>query len=172
MPLAEVAPERYEWQLKQKVDAFCALLRAVAKSGHPTPEVFTSSASHYRLRAEFNIWHQGDRSFYAMTDPDTKKPVFIDQFPVAAKAINRVMTPLLEAINRHSLLREKLFQVTFLTTLTEDTLVTLIYHRPLDEVWQAQARFLAKDLNVHLIGRSRKQKMVLDRDFVTERFTV
>src|SRR5690606_723914 len=41
-------------------------------------------------------------------------------------------------------------------------------HRPLDEAWEAAARTLAAELNIQLIGRSRKQKIVLGRDWVQE----
>ena len=49
-------------------------------------------------------------------------------------------------------------------------MISLIYHRPLDESWEAAARELAAELDVQLIGRSRKQKIVLDRDWVLEQF--
>lgn len=36
-------------------------------------------------------------------------------------------------------------QVEFLTTLAGDAMITLCYHRPLDEHWHAAATQLAKD---------------------------
>jgi tRNA (uracil-5-)-methyltransferase len=48
----------------------------------------------------------------------------------------------------------------------------MIYHRPLDEEWQKQAELLQERLNVAIIGRSRKQKIVLSRDYVTEKLNV
>lgn len=51
-------------------------------------------------------------------------------------------------------------------------LVTLIYHKKLDEQWQALASDLVDKLNIKLIGRSRGQKLVLSDDFVVEKMTV
>jgi tRNA (uracil-5-)-methyltransferase len=42
----------------------------------------------------------------------------------------------------------------------------------LDAEWEAEARALQVRLKVGIIGRSRKQKLVLDRDYVTERLCV
>jgi tRNA (uracil-5-)-methyltransferase len=42
-------------------------------------------------------------------------------------------------------LSHKLFQVEFLTTLAGDAMITLCYHRPLDEHWHAAASKLAAD---------------------------
>ncbi|MEO0443295.1 MAG: tRNA (uridine(54)-C5)-methyltransferase TrmA, partial [Pseudomonadota bacterium] len=122
--------------------------------------------SHYRLRAEFKIWHQGCVAHYAMTHPETKKPVFITDFPVANLAINQLMPPLLEAINTSDILRKKCFQVEFLSTLNGDTLITMIYHKPLSEQWIAAITPVQEKLNTPIIGRSRKQKLVLQRDYV------
>jgi tRNA (uracil-5-)-methyltransferase len=45
-----------------------------------------------------------------------------------------------------------------------------VYHRPLDEAWEQEARALAEAMQVQLIGRSRKQKIVIGRDWLLERF--
>ena len=50
-------------------------------------------------------------------------------------------------------------------------LVTLIYHRPLDESWRASDRF-GRALSCKIIGRSRKQKLGLDTDWVEEEIEV
>ena len=47
-------------------------------------------------------------------------------------------------------LGHKLFQVEFLTTLAGDALITLCYHRPLDDAWEAAATLLAEVM--HDIG--------------------
>jgi tRNA (uracil-5-)-methyltransferase len=62
--------------------------------------------------------------------------------------------------------------VNFLATLSGELMVTLIYHRPLGPDWEAAARALAADLQVQMIGRSRGQKVVLDRDWLLEEFEV
>jgi len=47
-------------------------------------------------------------------------------------------------------------------------LVTLIYHKKLDEIWEQKAKEIEKVLHIKLIGRSKKQKVVLIRDFICE----
>lgn len=174
MPIPSILDsEQYQQQFDNKVEQFKHRLQELEENAPSCPiETFASPCEHYRLRAEFKVWHQGKVAHYAMTDPETKKPVFLDHFPVAAKRINDLMPPLLSAINNNEILRKKCFQIEFLTTLTEDTLVTLIYHRPLGDDWIEAIKPVKESLGIHIIGRSRKQKIVLDRDFVTENLEV
>ena len=166
----ETAPERYDQLLADK----CArTAERFAVLGAPPPVIHPSPPLAYRVRAEFRIWHDGDDLDYVMFDSaHPRVPVPIDNFPPAIDAIQRVMPPLRDRLHGSQRLRRKLFQVEFLATAAGETLVTLIYHRPLDEAWEAEARDLADDLAIHVIGRSRRQKIVLDRDYVTDRFTV
>ena len=109
--------------------------------------------------------------FYAMFDPaQPKHPVEILSCPMAADSIDLLMTPLLEAIGQDPLLFNGLFEVDFLATLSGEMLVTLIYRKPLDEtVWPQAAAHLCDALSIdYIIGRSRKQKLVIGQDFVTE----
>jgi len=139
----------------------------------PTPEIYPSAPEHYRLRAEFRIWHEDGSFFYAMFDPsDPKVPVRIDHFPTASETICTLMTPLRLALGEHSTLNKRLFQIEFLSTLSGDMLVTLIYHRRLDDEWQLAAQAIAEQFNIQIIGRSKKQKIVLDRDYVLEQLPV
>ena len=56
----------------------------------------------------------------------------------------------------------------FLSTLSGELLITLIYHRPLDEDWVVEAGALEAQLDARIIGRSRKQKLSVSEDFVEE----
>lgn len=51
-------------------------------------------------------------------------------------------------------------------------MVTLVYHKVLSDEWRAAAEAMAARLRVSVIGRSRKSKLVIGNDFVTERLTV
>ncbi|WP_041523282.1 tRNA (uridine(54)-C5)-methyltransferase TrmA [Gilvimarinus agarilyticus] len=164
------SPENYQQQLLEKTQHINNLF---ADCDVPTPEVFSSPATGFRMRAEFKIWHEGEESYYAMyRQGEYKTPYRIDTFPQAHENISRLMPLLLEEINASELLRRKLFQVEFLTTLSGETLITLIYHKKLDDIWQAEAETLRAKLGVYMIGRSRKQKLVLGQDFVTETLKV
>ena len=65
------------------------------------------------------------------------------------------------------------FQVNFHTTLNGEAVVTLLYHKALDDAWTEAARALRPVLAAaapstnghvpHIIGRSHKQKICLDQ---------
>lgn len=163
-------PNHYSIQLAAKEQRIFALMSPFHP---PALEVFPSPPLHYRLRAEFKIWHEDEHSHYAVFSQGRgQAPEFLAQFPVAAKVINAIMPRLLASIHASPVLRRKLFQVEFLSTLTGDLLVTLVYHKPLNDGWNDAARGLERELGISILGRSRKQKVVLSRDFVTETFRV
>jgi len=170
---SHIDPNNYQQQLDDKQEKMEALF-----SGFDLPscEVFTSAPLNYRLRAEFRVWHDGDDLYYIMFNSETRQKFRVDQFPVASDLINQAMSALIAAIKDNALLRFKLFQVDFLSTLSGELLISLLYHKPLDEAWQQQAKKLKTLLSsiapVDIIGRAKKQKVVLDKDWVTERLTV
>ncbi len=168
MPLPSFDPASYESQLAEKVARFKA---DFAPFGLPEPAVFRSAPLHYRLRAEFRMWHSDGRVDYAMFDPaDPKRVVTIEDFPAAAGPIAAAMPRLRERLMASEALKRKIFQVEFLATLSGELLVSLVYHRPLDAAWEAAARELAAELGAQVVGRSRKQKIVLERDWLLEAF--
>jgi tRNA (uracil-5-)-methyltransferase len=163
----------YHKQLNSKVSSFKKLLeRAVSYDNSISLKVFKSPPRHYRLRAEFKVWHDGNNSHFAMTEKTTQELVYLQQFPVAAEAINQLMPRLLSAICQHEITRKKCFQAEFLSTLTGDTLVSLIYHKRLDDEWVNAIEPIRANLGINIVGRSRKQKIILDRDYVNESLTV
>jgi tRNA (uracil-5-)-methyltransferase len=168
MPLPSFDPATYPAQLASKLADFEQTFTPLGSS-HTLAHA--SSPLHYRLRAEFRIWHDGDRLDYAMFDPeDPKVPITLDTFPPAAESICTLMPRLRDRLAASEALRRRLFQADFLATLSGDMLVTLIYHRQLDENWEAAAREMAAELGIQIIGRSRGQKLVLERDWVLEEF--
>jgi tRNA (uracil-5-)-methyltransferase len=85
----------------------------------PLPEisVFSSPEKYYRMRAEFRVWHQQERTEYVMfTQDEFKRPYPIHEFPVGSALMNQLMPRVLKEINSDDLLRHKLYQVDFLTT--------------------------------------------------------
>ena len=139
----------------------------------PTLEVFSSAPQNFRLRAEFKIWHDGDRCFHAMFERGTKnKPFEVTHFPIASQAITDLMPRLMEDINQNPVLKNRLFQLEYLNTLSGDMLVTLIYHRQLNEEWIAEANRLKAKYGIHIIGRARKLRILLDQDHVIETLNV
>ncbi|GAB2188879.1 tRNA (uridine(54)-C5)-methyltransferase TrmA [Sessilibacter sp. MAH1] len=171
-----VFPDQYESLLNTKIQTTQALF---TDFDMPEPQIFESEKSHYRMRCEFKIWHESDQSYYAMHKPGEKNSAFtIDSFPVASALINKAMPLLLAEINDNDMLRRRLFQVEFLSTQIDELLITLIYHKRLESDWQQEALALRERLRglvtekLDFIGRSRGQKLNLDRDFVYEQLIV
>lgn len=145
----------------------------LAPFGAPDAEVFPSPPVHYRQRAEFRVRIDGPELHYLMfAGKHSRDAVRLAQFPVASRRINALMAGLRERIPGSAALRERLWQVEFLDTLAGESLLTLVYHRRLDEHWENAARDLAASLGAQVLGRSRGQRIVLDRDGVTERLAV
>ncbi|CAM5189011.1 tRNA (uridine(54)-C5)-methyltransferase TrmA [Alishewanella longhuensis] len=173
MSIGQVFPSQYEAQLAEKANRLTQLVHSICTTA---PELYRSAPEHFRQRAEFRIWHNGDDIYHAMFDPQSRQPVRIDYFPVACKLIADFMPLLLKHIQFNHELRYKLYQVDYLATTSGELLVSMIYKRKLDEQWIAEANKLTGELaahyNIRIIGRSRKQKVVLSQDFVTESFVV
>lgn len=158
----------YQQQLDDKL---ARIQQDFADFSLPQIQVFPSAAKHYRMRAEFRVWHQQETSNYVMFD-EAKRPYAIHEFPVGSALMNQLMPELLAVINADELLRYKLYQVDFLTTQSGEALVTLIYHKQLTDEWIAKAQVIKQKLGIDIIGRSRKQRLLVERDHVIERMQV
>ena len=162
----------YQQQLEAKVERISAQF---AEFNPPSLEVFPSEEKHFRMRAEFRIWHTDNDMFYAMFERDEnnqKSVVRIDEFPIADKSINDLMPKLLDTLKVQDILSKRLFEIDFLATLSGEMLVTLIYHRKLDEEWEVAAKALSEHLNIKVYGRSRGQKVIITDDYVVEELQV
>ncbi|WP_299795550.1 tRNA (uridine(54)-C5)-methyltransferase TrmA [uncultured Shewanella sp.] len=173
MNLAAMDPSTYDAQLEEKR---IKLEQIFTDFDTPKLEVFSSEPAHYRMRAEFRIWHDGDDMYYYMFDKSLNSKVRCDQFLPASELINKVMPALIDELKPNPTLRHRLFQIDFLSTLSGEILVSLLYHKQLDAQWEVEAKTLKEKLadsfNINLIGRARKQKLIMDKDFVIESLTV
>lgn len=168
-PLGKALPEQYDALLAEKLQLTSAQFASLYQG---TIECHASEPTHFRMRAEFRIWHNENGANYAMYEPgQNKSPCVISEFDIGSITICQLMPKLLAQINDSEVLSRKLFQVEFLTTLSGEALVTLIYHKALDEAWEHAARNLECVLGCAIIGRSRKQKCVLSNDYVTEQLS-
>jgi tRNA (uracil-5-)-methyltransferase len=162
--------EHYDAQLEEKVTRLQTLMTPFAA---PEVDVFRSPVSHYRMRAEFRLWHEGDDLYHIIFDQQTRERIRVDSFPAASQLINALMPRLIAAVRDNKTLRHKLFQVDYLSTLSNQIVVSMLYHRALTEEWQQEAEALrdalrAEGFDVQLIGRATKTKICLDRDYVDE----
>ena len=148
----------YQQQLRDKTDYLKKLFQGL---DFPEIEVFESPEQHYRMRAEFRIWHEGGEMFYAMFERGQKASgaslIRCDQFSAASESINALMPKLIEAAAQNPELKNRWYAVEFLSALSGEMLVTMIYH---------------KKLGIHIIGRSRGQKIVLTQGYITEELNV
>lgn len=169
MNLAQLDPASYAKLLEEK----CLKLKELFAIFHPPElEVFSSPPVHYRMRTEFRVWHEGEDLYYYMFDKGLDQKVRTDQYLPASELINKMMKALMDELRPNQVLRHKLFQVDFLSTLSGEILVSLLYHRQLNADWINEVHLLKKKLNekykVHIIGRARKQKIDIDQDYVIE----
>ena len=166
--------EHYDDQLAEKVNRLTSMM---VPFNAPQADVFRSPVSHYRMRAEFRIWHQGDDLYHIIFDQQTRQRIRVDSFPAASELINTMMPRMIAALRNNRLLRHKLFQIDYLSTCSQQIIISLLYHRKLDDAWQAELAqlrdsFRAEGFNVQFIGRATKTKICLDHDYVDEVLTV
>ncbi len=158
----------YDVQLEIKLERVKEMFHSFYSG---TVEKFESLNEHYRCRSEFKIWHVGDDIHYAMNALHHKGVVLIDECPMVTAPIASLMPKLLEKISEYEI-DTKLFGADFLSSQKGEVLVTLIYHKKLDDAWKEKAQKISNELGIKIIGRSRKQKLVLSDDFVIETLTI
>ena len=133
--------------------------------------VASSPQQNYRSRSEFKIWHIGDDIHYAMNHVDKKGVVLIRECPQVNEHISNLMPVLLKSIKDHNI-DFKLFGADFLSSSSGEIVVSLLYHRKLDEAWQDIATQISNELGIYIIGRSRKQKVIVGQDYITENLSI
>ncbi|MFW3412683.1 tRNA (uridine(54)-C5)-methyltransferase TrmA [Aliarcobacter butzleri] len=139
-------------------------------------DIIKSNESNFRNRAEFRIWwEKGENNkeilSYAMND--FKKNILkINSCEMVSHHIKELMPKLIDELENDLELSFKLFAVEFLGSSTKDMLVTLIYHKKLEESWIQKAKEIEKRLNIKIIGRSKKQRLVLTNDYINETLNI
>ncbi|NRA21973.1 MAG: tRNA (uridine(54)-C5)-methyltransferase TrmA [Oceanospirillaceae bacterium] len=173
-----IDPSQYSVLLEEKKNALSEQFSAFAL---PAIEVFASPDTAYRMRVEFRVWHDKDQLDYVMFTPGSNhEHTKVTQCPMASEIIQQHMFVLLELIKAEDILRRKLFQIDFLSTTSGELLISLLYHKAIADDWQQAAEQLQVELRkvssagqtVELIGRARKTKIALGRDYVIERLEI
>ncbi|PRM94492.1 tRNA (uridine(54)-C5)-methyltransferase TrmA [Aliarcobacter cryaerophilus] len=140
-------------------------------------DIIKSSSKNFRNRAEFRVWWEKDENSdkdilsYAMNDFN-KEILKIDSCEIVSEDIKNLMPKLLDELQKSMILSFRLFSIEFLVSSTSDMLVTLIYHKKLEDEWINLAKQIEQKLNIKIIGRSRKQKIVLSSDFINESLNI
>lgn len=169
----EITPDLYDSQLAEKAKY---ITEKFAQFNPPKLDVFSSPTLNYRMRAEFRVWHEGDDLYHIMFDQQTQQKYRVDYFPPACELINQVMSVIILKLKGNNVLRRKLFQIDYLASLSNEIVVSLLYHTQLDKQWEDAITLvldeLRQDFNIHIIGRAKKQKHVFENDFVIEKLNV
>lgn len=170
MSIEFVDPDNYESQLNAKKEQFTALFSTFDL---PELECFDSPKTHYRMRSQFRVWHDDMDLYFYMTDKETRQRIRVEQFPPASELINQLMPILVEELKVSPILRYKLFQANFLSSMSGEIMVSFLYHKVLDDEWleaiKALKQRLSKGFTINFIGRARKQKLIVDHDYVIEK---
>lgn len=148
------------------------------------PIAFTSPKQGFRARADFRFCtYEG---FYFATNAFGKNertkitqcPVLLEPIQILIKYIREIFAPL----NATHTLRHKLYGCSFLSTY-KACVVTFIYHKCLDDMWQEEISMLREhlthimqerytDFQVHIIGRSKGQKISFGSECIIDNFGI
>jgi len=141
----------------------------------PELEMINGNDEYFRARAEFRIWHEGEKSFYAMRKrkEDGKGVIPIEECKIVDKAIYDVMNPLIEEIEKNDNLRFKLYEIDFLSNSKSELIVTLIYHKKVDESIAEDIKILKEKFpNIDFIVRRKGRKFVFDKNYLIEELEI
>ncbi len=173
--LTTVDPVNYPTYLNEKISVTLALFDEAGLE-HPQAEIHESQRENFRSRAEFCIFKEGEEFTYSMFKGkgNKRERIALTQFPMATKAINKLMELLLKLLPKHAELYKKVFSVEFLSSQNDDVVVSLNYHRRIDEeAWKLDAQTLkaeiaAEGVHCDFIAHAKKQEILADTDSVLE----
>lgn len=196
--LTTTDPKNYSQYLKEKTQRVTQLLTNALNTSESlqgwddikklNPEVFASIPEGYRMRTEFAIFHPNDEHFlYAMFEPHSKprKMIYIEHFLGCHQAINEAMDAIRCHLPKWQILKHQLFAMDFLYGNQQNIVITLHYHKKLNDVWYQALQELQQQLNslktqtcedntiklnYSFVGRARKQKLTLGDDFVIDTY--
>ena len=108
-----------------------------------------SPSNGYRSRCEFGYY----KNFYIMHK--NNKKLYLETFENAASCIQNIMPYILNKINNNESLKEKLFQINFRSNTKNELMVTLIYHKNIDNKLIEIIEDISKKLKINILLRSK-----------------
>jgi len=137
---------------------------------------FASPMLGYRVRAEFRVYRDKDGVFLAMNARRENKRVKINRCHILLPILQETLENLLKHINQSDLLSNKLYLIEVLGVKqsldSNNVIISLIYHKPLDLHWNKAATTISKHINAHIVGRSKNQQIILSKDYLLERLRI
>lgn len=156
--------QEYDLQFRAKLKKFLDLFSL----NEFDTEQYTSPDIGFRARAEFRLHTENDKVYLSMNAYGKNSRVKISSCPILLLHLQDNLSKLLEFINTDATIRHKLYGIKILGSLSKECIITLIYHKKLDETWQKTALQVAQKLKCTIIGRSKGEKITLGKDFITE----
>ena len=154
----------YTSQFNKKESLFLSLFSKLTEN----LDCYPSPISNFRTRAEFGVYVEDSINF---TMVKNNQNIYIDKLHICDEKINQIIKLLKENLINGTEIKKKLFQVEIQVSRNGEGMVTLIYHKSLDSNWIYEAKILSSKIEASVIGRSKKQKLVIGKDFVTETYT-
>lgn len=165
----------YDHQLDKKKSDICASFESFP--GFNSDEVFVISSPKcgFRNRCRFQIQKDLDGKYCHILWENGLPSVQVVCFPIACPIIQFAMRPITSFLNSDSVVGINLSAIHYLSTLSGELLISFIYSNPLPSDWcerMTGLRDCLKSLNfchsIDFIGRSKGQKIVMDKNFVKE----
>ncbi len=163
MSSSKISIENYNKQFKEKEEIFNSYFNEVTSRN-----IFPSNYHSFRHRCEFSVLNSDHGIKYSMIKDNER--VEIDNYPICSESIQTSMEELLEIVNQEEVLYRKLFQIEFQSSRHKEVMVSLIYHKKLESDWIEKANLIKSNLKCSVIGRSKKQKLIIGQDYVTEEY--
>lgn len=180
-----VVSQPYETQIQNKLTQTTQEFHAILERDNISIEPFTSNQEGFRARAEFRFYRDNKNNlFYAMSEAGSNHHTPIINCPILLEPLQNLMPLLLEALRAHPILNHKLYACSLLATsktgnkAQSQTIISLIYHKPLDPLWEELSLKLQTKLSselqskIHIIGRSKNQKLILSSHTICENLCV
>ena len=154
----------YKTQFKKKKFKFKEFFQEHTKN----ISYYQSPEEGFRTRIELGLTVLDNQEEFYMTQDSSK--IKISELSICDPKINTLMTKLIDLIRKNKILSYRLFQVEFMVNRDTQALITLVYHKRLDTSWIEVASELNKYLHTSIIGRSKNQKIVIEKDCVDETY--
>ncbi|WP_024787957.1 MULTISPECIES: tRNA (uridine(54)-C5)-methyltransferase TrmA [unclassified Lebetimonas] len=141
----------------------------------PEIEIINDKDEYFRARAEFRIWHEGSELFYAMRKrkEEGRGVIPIDECKIVDKAIYDVMPDLLKEIEKSENLKNRLYEIDFLSNSSGALIVTLIYHRKVDQAIAEDIKKLKEKFKkIDFIVRKKGRKYVFDKNYLIDEIDI
>lgn len=177
--------QSYETQIQSKLAQTTREFHSILERDNISIELFTSSHKNFRARAEFRFYKDNKNNlFYAMSKAGSNHRTPITNCPILIEPLQNLMPLLLETLRAQPILNHKLYACNLLSTsetgnkIQSETIISLIYHKPLDPLWEELSLKLQAKLSsqlkskIHIVGRSKNQKLILSSHTICENLRV